>query len=200
MCKILQIQRGNYSCFCFFLIIIICIAELSRFWISMHGDFIKEMKHWPNMIFATWYSKVDDRSSQWCLWHHFIVASLYFRMYSYQSRVPPPPPPLSRAVIPSKRPRVSLSGGGSRRTKTSFSSSKSSQRSSRTSRYHSCVADVSRQTKLVITFFFSAARPPHSEGGRPADHQERAHADQTQGGLPAGEPGAHGEGPQQEVG
>lgn len=57
------------------------------------------------------------------------------RMYSYQSRVPPPPPPLSRAVIPSKRPRVSLSGGGSRRTKTSFSSSsKSSQRTSRTSR------------------------------------------------------------------
>ncbi|KAM3590432.1 uncharacterized protein V6R79_009559 [Siganus canaliculatus] len=57
----------------------------------------------------------------------------YDRMYSYQSRVPPPPPPpLSRAVIPSKRPRVSLSGGGSRRTKTSFSSSsKSSQRTSR---------------------------------------------------------------------
>ncbi|XP_035530869.1 heterogeneous nuclear ribonucleoproteins C1/C2 isoform X2 [Morone saxatilis] len=57
----------------------------------------------------------------------------YDRMYSYQSRVPPPPPPLSRAVIPSKRPRVSLSGGGSRRTKTSFSSSKSKdQRTSRT--------------------------------------------------------------------
>ncbi|XP_062300578.1 heterogeneous nuclear ribonucleoproteins C1/C2 isoform X3 [Scomber scombrus] len=57
----------------------------------------------------------------------------YDRMYSYQSRVPPPPPPLSRAVIPSKRPRVSLSGGGSRRTKTTFSSSsKSSQRASRT--------------------------------------------------------------------
>ncbi|XP_023271128.1 heterogeneous nuclear ribonucleoprotein C-like isoform X2 [Seriola lalandi dorsalis] len=57
----------------------------------------------------------------------------YDRMYSYQSRVPPPPPPLSRAVIPSKRPRVSLSGGGSRRTKASFSSSsKSSQRNSRT--------------------------------------------------------------------
>ncbi|KAM6960131.1 heterogeneous nuclear ribonucleoproteins C1/C2 isoform 4-T4 [Tautogolabrus adspersus] len=56
----------------------------------------------------------------------------YDRMYSYQSRVPPPPPPpLSRAVIPSKRPRVSLSGGGSRRTKTSFSSSKNSQRTSR---------------------------------------------------------------------
>uniref|UniRef100_A0A3Q4GSD4 Zgc:55733 n=1 Tax=Neolamprologus brichardi TaxID=32507 RepID=A0A3Q4GSD4_NEOBR len=49
----------------------------------------------------------------------------YDRMYSYQSRVPPPPPPLSRAVIPSKRPRVSLSSGGSRRTKTSFSSSSS---------------------------------------------------------------------------
>lgn len=61
----------------------------------------------------------------------------YLRMYSYQSRVPPPPPPLSRAVIPSKRPRVSLSGGGNRRTKTSFSSSsKSSQRTSRTSRFY----------------------------------------------------------------
>ncbi|XP_051992949.1 heterogeneous nuclear ribonucleoproteins C1/C2 isoform X3 [Xyrauchen texanus] len=50
----------------------------------------------------------------------------YDRMYSYPSRVPPPP--LSRAVIPSKRARVS---GGSRRTKSSFSS-KSSQRASRT--------------------------------------------------------------------
>ncbi|XP_056247092.1 heterogeneous nuclear ribonucleoproteins C1/C2 isoform X4 [Seriola aureovittata] len=54
----------------------------------------------------------------------------YDRMYSYPSRVPAPPPPLSRAVIPSKRPRVSLSGGSSRRTKSSFSSSKSSQRAS----------------------------------------------------------------------
>ncbi|KAF7662322.1 hypothetical protein LDENG_00239440 [Lucifuga dentata] len=56
----------------------------------------------------------------------------YDRMYSYPSRVPAPPPPLSRAVIPSKRPRVSLSSGGSsRRTKSSFSSSsKSSQRTS----------------------------------------------------------------------
>uniref|UniRef100_A0A3P9CZP4 Zgc:55733 n=1 Tax=Maylandia zebra TaxID=106582 RepID=A0A3P9CZP4_9CICH len=53
----------------------------------------------------------------------------YDRMYSYQSRVPPPPPPLSRAVIPSKRPRVSLSSGGSRRTKTSFSSSSSKKSS-----------------------------------------------------------------------
>ncbi|XP_021469455.1 heterogeneous nuclear ribonucleoprotein C isoform X1 [Oncorhynchus mykiss] len=55
----------------------------------------------------------------------------YDRVYSYPSRVPPPPPPLSRAVIPSKRPRVSMTGGGSRRTKASFSS-KSSQRASRT--------------------------------------------------------------------
>lgn len=55
----------------------------------------------------------------------------YDRMYSYPSRVPAPPPPLSRAVIPSKRPRVSLSGGSGRRTKSSFSSSsKSSQRTS----------------------------------------------------------------------
>ncbi|XP_016116035.1 heterogeneous nuclear ribonucleoprotein C-like isoform X1 [Sinocyclocheilus grahami] len=58
----------------------------------------------------------------------------YDRMYSYPSRVPPPPPPpLSRAVIPSKRARVSVSAGSSRRTKTSFSS-KSSQRTSRTMR------------------------------------------------------------------
>ncbi|XP_070988620.1 heterogeneous nuclear ribonucleoprotein C-like isoform X1 [Oncorhynchus clarkii lewisi] len=55
----------------------------------------------------------------------------YDRVYSYPSRVPPPPPPLSRAVIPSKRSRVSMTGGGSRRTKASFSS-KSSQRASRT--------------------------------------------------------------------
>ncbi|XP_013868485.1 heterogeneous nuclear ribonucleoproteins C1/C2 [Austrofundulus limnaeus] len=55
----------------------------------------------------------------------------YDRMYSYPSRVPAPPPPLSRAVIPSKRPRVSLSGGSGRRTKSSFSSSsRSSQRTS----------------------------------------------------------------------
>ncbi|KAK1152871.1 heterogeneous nuclear ribonucleoprotein C-like isoform X3 [Acipenser oxyrinchus oxyrinchus] len=52
----------------------------------------------------------------------------YDRMYSYPSRVPPPPPPPpSRPVVPSKRPRVSASGG-SRRTKSSFS--KGSQRSS----------------------------------------------------------------------
>ncbi|CAL8327067.1 unnamed protein product [Lota lota] len=61
----------------------------------------------------------------------------YDRMYSYPSRVapppppPPPPPPLSRAAVPSKRPRVSMSSGGSRRAKTSFSSSKSYQRPSR---------------------------------------------------------------------
>lgn len=56
----------------------------------------------------------------------------YDRMYSYPSRVPPPPPPpLSRAAIPSKRPRVSTSGATSRRTKSSIAaSSKSSQRTS----------------------------------------------------------------------
>ncbi|XP_076868177.1 heterogeneous nuclear ribonucleoproteins C1/C2 isoform X3 [Brachyhypopomus gauderio] len=57
----------------------------------------------------------------------------YDRVYSYPSRVPPPPPPLSRAVIPSKRPRVSVSGG-SRRTKSGFSTKSSSQRTSRTMR------------------------------------------------------------------
>ncbi|XP_043954329.1 heterogeneous nuclear ribonucleoproteins C1/C2 isoform X3 [Gambusia affinis] len=61
----------------------------------------------------------------------------YDRMYPYQPRVPPPtPPPLSRAVVPSKRPRVSLNSGGSRRSKAAFSSTsaKSSQRTSRTVR------------------------------------------------------------------
>ncbi|RVE60320.1 hypothetical protein OJAV_G00179550 [Oryzias javanicus] len=61
----------------------------------------------------------------------------YDRMYSYQPRVPapPPPPPLSRAIISSKRPRVSLSSGGSRRSKTTFTSScRSSQRASHTVR------------------------------------------------------------------
>ncbi|XP_024144147.1 heterogeneous nuclear ribonucleoproteins C1/C2 isoform X2 [Oryzias melastigma] len=61
----------------------------------------------------------------------------YDRMYSYQPRVPapPPPPPLSRAIISSKRPRVSLSSGGSRRSKTAFTSScRSSQRASHTVR------------------------------------------------------------------
>ncbi|XP_068196464.1 heterogeneous nuclear ribonucleoproteins C1/C2 isoform X3 [Antennarius striatus] len=50
----------------------------------------------------------------------------YDRMYSYPSRVPAPPPALSRAVIPPKRPRMSMSGGSSRRTKSSFSSSSKS--------------------------------------------------------------------------
>ncbi|XP_037642541.1 heterogeneous nuclear ribonucleoproteins C1/C2 isoform X8 [Sebastes umbrosus] len=55
----------------------------------------------------------------------------YDRMYSYPSRVPAPPPPLSRAVVPSKRPRVGVSGGSSRRTKSGFSSSsKSGQKTS----------------------------------------------------------------------
>lgn len=63
----------------------------------------------------------------------FVPFVLDARMYSYPSRVPAPPP-LSRAVIPSKRPRVSLTTGSSRRTKSSLSSSsKSSQRASRTS-------------------------------------------------------------------
>ncbi|MED6254700.1 hypothetical protein ATANTOWER_031857 [Ataeniobius toweri] len=61
----------------------------------------------------------------------------YNRMYPYQSRLPPPPPPpLSRVAVSSKHPRVSLSSGGSRRSKTTFSStsSKSIQRVSRTMR------------------------------------------------------------------
>uniref|UniRef100_A0A8C5RNZ1 RRM domain-containing protein n=1 Tax=Laticauda laticaudata TaxID=8630 RepID=A0A8C5RNZ1_LATLA len=50
----------------------------------------------------------------------------YDRMYSYQARVPPPPP-IARAVVPSKRQRVS--GNTSRRGKSGFNS-KSGQRGS----------------------------------------------------------------------
>ncbi|KAL4833372.1 hypothetical protein H8958_016755 [Nasalis larvatus] len=51
----------------------------------------------------------------------------YDRMYSYPARVPPPPPPIARAVVPSKRQRVS--GNTSRRDKSGFNS-KSGQRGS----------------------------------------------------------------------
>ncbi|CAF97020.1 unnamed protein product, partial [Tetraodon nigroviridis] len=119
----------------------------------------------------------------------------YDRMYSYQSRVPPPPPPLSRAVIPSKRPRVSLSGGGSRRTKSSFSSSsKSVQRTSRTGRWRG-KARGGGWGRAVI----SLCSAPTVKVDDLHTIKRGADADQVQGGLPAGEPGAHGEGPQQEV-
>uniref|UniRef100_A0A4W5MPQ8 Zgc:55733 n=1 Tax=Hucho hucho TaxID=62062 RepID=A0A4W5MPQ8_9TELE len=86
----------------------------------------------------------------------------YDRMYPYQSRVPPPPPPpLSRAVIPSKRPRVSLSGGGggrggggaggSRRTKTNFSSSTSRSSQSRVSTSRAMKADDLQTIKRELT-------------------------------------------------
>ncbi|KAM4550917.1 heterogeneous nuclear ribonucleoproteins C1/C2 isoform 2-T3 [Odontesthes bonariensis] len=84
----------------------------------------------PHRSKTTKRSAGDMYSSSFDLDYDF-QRDYYDRMYSYPSRVPaPPPPPLSRAVIPSKRPRVSLSGGSSRRTKSSFSSSKSSQRTS----------------------------------------------------------------------
>ncbi|XP_064416495.1 heterogeneous nuclear ribonucleoprotein C isoform X2 [Latimeria chalumnae] len=50
----------------------------------------------------------------------------YDRMYSYPARIPPPPPPIARAVVPSKRPRVTATA---RRGKSGFSS-KSGQRGS----------------------------------------------------------------------
>uniref|UniRef100_A0A2I3GEU3 Heteroous nuclear ribonucleoprotein C n=1 Tax=Nomascus leucogenys TaxID=61853 RepID=A0A2I3GEU3_NOMLE len=50
----------------------------------------------------------------------------FFMMYSYPARVPPPPP-IARAVVPSKRQRVS--GNTSRRGKSGFNS-KSGQRGS----------------------------------------------------------------------
>ncbi|KAK7910381.1 hypothetical protein WMY93_015065 [Mugilogobius chulae] len=61
----------------------------------------------------------------------------YDRVYTYPSRLPVPSLPLARPVVPSKRPRVSLSGGGSssRRNRNSFSSStRGSPRTSRTMR------------------------------------------------------------------
>lgn len=52
---------------------------------------------------------------------------------------------------------------------------------------------------IIVSNTFS---PPSlcSESGRVADHQTRVDPDQKQSGRPAGQPGAHGEGPQQEVG
>ncbi|XP_072315296.1 heterogeneous nuclear ribonucleoproteins C1/C2 [Eucyclogobius newberryi] len=58
----------------------------------------------------------------------------YDRMYTYPSRLPVPSLPLARPVVPTKRPRVSASGG-SRRNRNSFSSStRGSPRTSRTMR------------------------------------------------------------------
>ncbi|XP_042550449.1 heterogeneous nuclear ribonucleoproteins C1/C2-like [Dipodomys spectabilis] len=51
----------------------------------------------------------------------------YDRMYSYPARVPPPPP-IARAVVPSKRQRVS--GNTSRRGKSGFNSKSGQRRSS----------------------------------------------------------------------
>lgn len=59
----------------------------------------------------------------------------YDRMYTYPSRLPVPSLPMSRPVIPTKRARVSVSGGSSRRNRNSFSSSsKGSPRASHTMR------------------------------------------------------------------
>nr|XP_048311029.1 heterogeneous nuclear ribonucleoprotein C-like [Myodes glareolus] len=52
----------------------------------------------------------------------------YDRMYSYPARVPPPPPPIARAVVPSKRQRVS--GNTSRRGKSGFNSKRGQRGSS----------------------------------------------------------------------
>ncbi|CAL1591118.1 unnamed protein product [Knipowitschia caucasica] len=59
----------------------------------------------------------------------------YDRVYTYPSRLPVTSLPLSRPVVPSKRPRVSVSGGSSRKARNSFSSStRGSPRASRTMR------------------------------------------------------------------
>ncbi|KAM9584686.1 heterogeneous nuclear ribonucleoproteins C1/C2 isoform 3-T3 [Morphnus guianensis] len=94
----------------------------------------------------------------------------YDRMYSYPARVPPPPP-IARAVVPSKRQRVS--GNTSRRGKSGFNS-KSGQRGS------------------------SSKSGKRSERRRPAEHQEGAEPDQAEGGRVAGELGEDREGAEAE--
>nr|XP_020482717.1 heterogeneous nuclear ribonucleoprotein C-like [Labrus bergylta] len=100
----------------------------------------------------------------------------YDRMYSYQARVPPlPPPPLSRAVVPSKRPRVSLSGGGSRRTKTSFSSSKNSQRTSRNVKSDDLQA-IKReltQIKHKVDYLLESLERMEKDHGKKSEEEEK---------------------------
>ncbi|XP_048867697.1 heterogeneous nuclear ribonucleoproteins C1/C2 [Brienomyrus brachyistius] len=105
----------------------------------------------PHRAKATKRSAGDMYSSSSFDLDYDFQRDYYDRMYSYPSRVPPPPPPLSRAVIPSKRPRVSVSGGGSRRTKTSFSSSKSSQRTSSSSYSRAMKVDDLQTIKKELT-------------------------------------------------
>eukprot|EP00066_Takifugu_rubripes_P028093 XP_011617359.1 PREDICTED: heterogeneous nuclear ribonucleoproteins C1/C2 isoform X2 [Takifugu rubripes] len=101
----------------------------------------------------------------------------YDRMYSYQSRVAPPPPPLSRAVIPSKRPRVSLSGGGSRRTKSSFSSSsKSVQRTSRTVKVddlHTIKRELT-QIKYKVDYLLDSLERMEKDHSKKSDKSSKA--------------------------
>uniref|UniRef100_A0A8C6SDF4 RRM domain-containing protein n=1 Tax=Neogobius melanostomus TaxID=47308 RepID=A0A8C6SDF4_9GOBI len=83
----------------------------------------------------------------------------YDRMYTYPSHLPPVPSlPLSRSVIPSKRPRVSMSGGGgggggadrSRRNRNSFSSSsRGSPRASHTSMRVDDLQSVKRELTQI---------------------------------------------------
>lgn len=131
-----------------FLMTLVCFLHCSSSSFDLDYDFQRDYyDRWVKTVWkdATIKTKQKEHwdyrepSSGCCELGKFLQISLFFfflsRMYSYPSRVPAPPP-LSRAVIPSKRPRVSLSGGSSRRAKSSFSSSsKSSQRisSSRTS-------------------------------------------------------------------
>ena len=70
----------------------------------------------------------------------------YDRMYSYPARVPPPPP-IARAVVPSKRQRVS--GNTSRRGKSGFNS-KSGQRGS-SSKSGKLKGDDLQTTKKELT-------------------------------------------------
>lgn len=89
---------------------------------------------WP--VFTPPACWINNSSSKIIFWNLSFSSSFdldydfqrdyYDRMYSYPARVPPPPP-IARAVVPSKRQRVS--GNTSRRGKSGFNS-KSGQRGS----------------------------------------------------------------------
>ncbi|KAM8881867.1 heterogeneous nuclear ribonucleoproteins C1/C2 [Synchiropus picturatus] len=101
-----------------------------------------------------------------------IQRDYYERMYSYPSRVPPPPPhlPMPRAVIPSKRSLVSASV--SRRPKTSSSSSsRTSQRTSRSMKVDD-LQSVKReltQIKHKVDYLLDSLERMEKEHGKKSD-------------------------------
>uniref|UniRef100_A0A3B4AXS1 RRM domain-containing protein n=1 Tax=Periophthalmus magnuspinnatus TaxID=409849 RepID=A0A3B4AXS1_9GOBI len=89
----------------------------------------------------------------------------YDRMYTYPSRLPVPSLPLSRPVVPSKRPRVSVSGGSTRRNRNSFSSStRGSPRPSRTTDDLQTVKRELTQIKHKVDFLLESLERMENSG------------------------------------